>query len=141
MTIKSLHHQLEVLNNAYNPHRINFSLKGADLVVQRSWLTNCLQSVSNKYFRKGTYADLNVYFFPRLGCIEGQTVPPNQVVWGYSTFSSYRIALNTNVADKGIILRSDSVPGSNSEMNLGMTLVNEVGHWFRCEYVWCARVS
>lgn len=67
MTMESIHRQLDVLNNAYSPHKINFNLKGTNLVVVPTLSIEC-QYFSTKNLHKGTYADLNVYFFTKLGC-------------------------------------------------------------------------
>jgi len=134
MTVESLRRQLDVLNNAYIPHKISFKLRGADSVVMPSWSTNCLEFSTKQNLRKGTYADLNVYFFPKLGCIDGNRVLWYEKFFGYSAFPWQLAAGDGNEVMDGVLVRSDTVPGSDSEKNLGMTLIHEVGHWFGRKY-------
>jgi hypothetical protein len=140
MNAKSLRRQLAVLNDAYKPHSISFKLQAADMIVAYSWSLNCKEYATKKYLRKGTYADLNVYFFPSLRCVPGVYIPWNQVVSGYSMFPAYGTAGDDREVRDGVSVRADSVPGSRSERNLGMTLVHEVGHWFGRKYTPCAKV-
>lgn len=57
-------------------------MKEAIKLVAPEWSDNCKEYEMKKSLRKGTYADLNVYFFPVIGCVGALTIPPHEMVFG-----------------------------------------------------------
>lgn len=68
--------------------------------------------------RKGTYADVNVYF------------SPGTLSLGYAYFPQAVTAGSKEFYRDGVVVRSSTVPGgSHPQYNLGHTATHEVGHW------------
>lgn len=119
---QSLDGQLRVLNEAYAPHGISFTQAGADWTINAQYANDQAELAMKRALRKGTYADLNVYFTPGTQYL-GYATFPTAVTAGSSTF--YR---------DGVVIRSSTVPGgSEAKYNLGHTATHEVGHWLGCK--------
>ncbi|KAK1574777.1 extracellular metalloprotease [Colletotrichum navitas] len=114
----TLDKQLDVLNEAYAPHDIQFAQAGADWTINSNWASDRAELTMKRSLRKGTYADLNVYFVPGTPYL-GYAYFPTTVTTGSSAFYY-----------DGVVILSDSVPGGSlSQYNLGHTATHEVGHW------------
>lgn len=113
--------QLAYMNRAYAPSGISFTLVSTDFTTNDNWATGNYDSQMKPALRKGTYADLNVYFLSDLGGgLLGICNFPTNASPGSSTFEN-----------DGCDVLADSVPGgSAAPFNLGGTAAHEVGHWF-----------
>ncbi|KAI1097983.1 Metalloprotease [Jackrogersella minutella] len=112
--------QLAVLNSDYAPHAISFNLVSTDWTVDANWATDGNELAMKQALRKGTYADLNVYFLGSLG--DG--------LLGYCYFPDNVASGSTEFFQDGCTILGHSVPGGTAApYNLGGTLVHEVGHW------------
>ncbi|KAB5530383.1 extracellular metalloprotease [Coniochaeta sp. 2T2.1] len=120
VTDKMLTDQLAVLNSAYAPHGISFTLKGTDRTVNANWASDGSELAMKKALRKGTYRALNLYFLKDLGSNLGYCYFPTTVRSGSNDFYY-----------DGCSILSSSLPGgSTANYNLGGTTTHEVGHWF-----------
>ncbi|KAI4169197.1 MAG: hypothetical protein LQ343_005859 [Gyalolechia ehrenbergii] len=120
-TQTQLNNQLAYMNRAYAPSGISFTLVSTDFTTNDNWATGNYDSQMKPALRKGTYADLNVYFLSDLGGgLLGICNFPTNASPGSSTFEN-----------DGCDVLADSVPGgSAAPFNLGGTAAHEVGHWF-----------
>ncbi|KAI0445073.1 metalloprotease [Xylaria telfairii] len=121
LTQKMLNDQLSVLNGAYGPHGITFTLAGSDWTVNSNWAADGNEQAMKSALRKGTYSDLNIYFLGKLG----------GGLLGYCYFpTSSHSTGSTNFILDGCSILGQSVPGgSAAPYNLGGTATHEVGHW------------
>ncbi|KZM25782.1 uncharacterized protein EKO05_0002579 [Ascochyta rabiei] len=118
LTQAALDGQLDVLNTAYAPHGISFSQAGVDWTVNANYANDKAELAMKKALRKGTYADLNVYFTPGTQYL-GYAYFPQAVTSGSNAFYQ-----------DGVVIRSSTVPGgSETDYNLGHTATHEIGHW------------
>ncbi|OSS53309.1 hypothetical protein B5807_02437 [Epicoccum nigrum] len=118
MTQSALDKQLAVLNDAYAPHGISFTQAGADWTVNSQYANDQAEVAMKKALRKGTYADLNVYFTPGTEYL------------GYAYFPKSVAAGSQDFYLDGVVIRSSTVPGgSETKYNLGHTATHEIGHW------------
>jgi hypothetical protein len=134
--------QLNVLNNAFNPHNITFNLAGYDTTTPKHWGGGChdkeMKFLWNR-LRNGTYADLNVYFVPNIFCVETSQglVPVHDIgVGGYVYDFPEDVEPRTPVETyDSVNVLADTVPGGNiDKFNEGDNLVHEVGHWLGREH-------
>ncbi|KAI3317849.1 metalloprotease [Xylariaceae sp. AK1471] len=121
LTQTMLNNQLAVMNSAYSPHGITFSLVSSDWTVNSNWAADGAEQAMKKALRKGTYADLNIYFLGNLG----------GGLLGYCYFpTSSHASGSTNFILDGCTILGQSVPGGTAApYNLGGTATHEVGHW------------
>ncbi|KAH8910356.1 zincin [Coniochaeta sp. PMI_546] len=120
VTDKMLSDQLSVMNAAYAPHGISFTLKGTDRTINSNWASDGSELAMKKALRKGTYRSLNLYFLKDLGSNLGYCYFPTSVKSGSNDFYY-----------DGCSILSSSLPGgSTANYNLGGTVTHEVGHWF-----------
>ena len=118
LTQATLDKQLEVLNTAYAPHGISFTQAGVDWTVNASYANDRAELAMKKALRKGTYADLNVYFLPGTQYL------------GYAHFPRAVTAGSNAFYLDGVVIRSSTVPGgSEVPYDLGHTGTHEIGHW------------
>ncbi|KAJ4368588.1 hypothetical protein N0V86_009495 [Didymella sp. IMI 355093] len=118
MTQATLDKQLAVLNDAYAPHGISFTQAGVDWTVNSNYANDQAELAMKKALRKGTYADLNVYFTPGTQYL------------GYAYFPQAVTSGSNNFYLDGVVIRSSTVPGgSETNYNLGHTATHEIGHW------------
>ncbi|KAL8934431.1 MAG: hypothetical protein Q9211_005227 [Gyalolechia sp. 1 TL-2023] len=119
-TQTQLNDQLNYLNNAYSASTISFTLVSTDFTTNNNWATGNYDSEMKPALRKGTYADLNLYFLsdvPKNSCKfpTGNDVSPG----------------SSALYNDGCKILADTVPGGSAiPFNLGGTAVHEVGHWF-----------
>jgi hypothetical protein len=113
--------QITVLNAAYRPAGISFSLVSSQS-VNRPEYYNCAvgsttQTQFKNEFRRGGAESLNIYTCNTAGG-----------VLGWSTFPYSGSGTDK---DDGVVLRTGTLPGgTDSPYNLGATAVHEIGHWF-----------
>ncbi|KAH7401284.1 metalloprotease [Pyrenochaeta sp. MPI-SDFR-AT-0127] len=118
LTQATLDRQLAVLNTAFAPHDISFVQAGVDWTVNSQYANDQAELAMKRALRKGTYADLNVYF-----------VPGTQYL-GYAYFPQAVTSGSTAFYRDGVVIRSSTVPGgSQAKYNLGHTATHEIGHW------------
>ena len=112
--------QIRVLNQAYAPHDIAFTLAGTDYTVNSNWANDYNELAMKKALRKGTYKDLNIYIQKSLGGALGYCYFPTSVSTGSNSFYY-----------DGCSWVFNTVPGGSlNNYNLGHTGTHEVGHWF-----------
>lgn len=118
LTQSTLDRQLDVMNDAYAPHDISFVQAGADWTVNSNWANDRSELAMKKALRKGTYADLNVYFLPGTQYL------------GYAYFPDTVASGSNDFYYDGVVILSSAVPGgSQTAYNLGHTATHEIGHW------------
>ncbi|KAJ0359154.1 hypothetical protein COL154_008564 [Colletotrichum chrysophilum] len=118
LTQATLDEQLAVLNTAYAPHDISFVEVGADWTVNSNWAADRAEVAMKTALRKGTYADLNVYF-----------VASSRYL-GYARFPQTITPGSADFNRDGVVILSTTVPGgSYEEYSLGHTATHEIGHW------------
>lgn len=121
ITDEMLQDQIEVLNDNFAPHSIQFNLTGTTRTVNSTWSDNEDILVMKTNLRKGDYATLNLYFT--------RTLPGNSQ--GYCTFPGAPEEGSQDFYNDGCVLDAQTVPGgSRAPFNLGKTATHEVGHWF-----------
>ncbi|KAI2633954.1 metalloprotease [Xylaria nigripes] len=121
LTQKMLDDQFTALNKAYNPHGFAFNLIGSDWTVNSTWSVGKDEKDMKVALRKGSYADLNIYFMTELG----------KDLLGFCTFPKllHEPGSNTFLRD-GCSVLAQTVPGGTEEdYNTGATAIHEVGHW------------
>lgn len=123
LTQATLNSQLSVLNDVFAVHGIAFTQAGADWTINSNYANDRAELAMKKALRKGTYADLNVYFTPGTQYL-GYAYFPKAVASGSNAFYL-----------DGVVIRSSTVPGgSEPDYNLGHTATHEIGHWLGCEF-------
>ncbi|KAH7001236.1 metalloprotease [Ilyonectria destructans] len=118
LTQATLTRQLAVLNTAFAPHDVSFVQAGADWTINSNYANDRSELAMKKALRKGTYADLNVYFMPGTQYL------------GYAYFPTSVTAGSNAFYYDGVVILSTSVPGGSlAQYNLGHTATHEIGHW------------
>ncbi|EKG19652.1 Peptidase M43 pregnancy-associated plasma-A [Macrophomina phaseolina MS6] len=116
--------QLAVMNNAYKPANVAFTLKGRELTTNDKWAVGADADMAamKKELRKGSYAALNIYFQSDLaGGILGVCTMPSSI-GSNPTPATYQ--------NDGCNVQAGTLPkGSTLGYNQGMTAVHETGHW------------
>lgn len=121
VTAQQLSDQIAVMNEDYAPYGIQFNLVGTDYTVNSAWASDGAELTMKKALRKGTYADLNVYFQYSLG--DG--------ILGYCYFPTTVTSGSNDFYYDGCTILYSSVPGgSATNYNEGKSATHEVGHWF-----------
>ncbi|GKT97432.1 metalloprotease 1 [Colletotrichum tofieldiae] len=88
--------------------------------VNPTWAQDGNELAMKSALRKGNYGALNLYFLREVG---GD--------FGYCYFPTTAAAGSTAYIRDGCTILSSTVPGgSETNYNLGKTVVHEVGHWF-----------
>lgn len=127
--------QLDVLNSAYSPHSIIFKWAGADRVIKPEWADNCKELDMKQTLQRGNYADMNVYFFPHIRCINRVRFLSDDLLGYVTAIPSAKKNDRMTKATDAVHIRADTLPGGTGvPFNMGMTMVHEVGHWLGCEY-------
>ncbi|KAF9527476.1 hypothetical protein CPB83DRAFT_907670 [Crepidotus variabilis] len=117
--------QLAVLNNAYAPCGISFTLSSTTRTSNSNWFNNAgpgssQQTAMKAALHQGGASTLSVY---TVGFNSGSGAG----LLGYATFPS---EYASNPTDDGVVILYSSLPGGTAApYNLGYTLVHEVGHW------------
>ncbi len=115
-----MNNQISVLNAAYAPTGWQFTVVGTDTTNNDAWYTagygTQAETQMKSTLRKGTAADLNIYYNNMGGGL-----------LGWATFpSSYA----SQPSKDGVVVLTASLPGgSAAPYNLGDTATHEVGHW------------
>lgn len=107
------------MNTAYAPYSISFVQADADWTVNSNWASDGAELAMKKALRKGTYADLNLYFINSMDYL------------GYCYFPTSTSGSDQDFQLDGCTILSSTVPGGDlTNYDLGLTAVHEVGHWF-----------
>lgn len=118
--------QIDVLNAAYNPHDIAFTLADTDRTVNAEWANDeaGAELTMKRALRKGDYRSLNIYVMNALvDDAFGYCYLPAAGVAEATSSSAYML--------DGCSLEADTLPGgAMTGYNLGQTCTHEVGHWF-----------
>lgn len=131
---KQLRSQLDALNEAYSPHKIAFKFAGGERVAMPEWADNCKEIEMKEELQNGTFADLNVYLFPSILCVN-RVVKPNDETLGYATnLPGVKTTDSLSRSLDAVHIRADTLPGGSKPFNEGKTLVHEVGHWLGCKF-------
>ncbi|KAB8664817.1 hypothetical protein FH972_026242 [Carpinus fangiana] len=120
--------QLRAMNAAYNPLSISFALVNTSRTVNAAWAaaaTDADERAMKAALRRGSYADLNLYFLSDLG----------GGLLGFCYFPETLSGLGSNGPDTllldGCINLAGSLPGGPvANYDQGKTAVHETGHWF-----------
>lgn len=122
------------MNNNFASTGYQFSLQDVSYTVDYTWSdarTTWDLTPLKKYLRKGTYSDLNLYYFHNI--IDDAT--------GYRLTGYCNYPANGNdygvFNNDGCNLHVESMPGGNfSPWNQGKITSHEVGHWFGLIHPW-----
>ena len=126
--------QLQVMNQGYAGTGFSFELVDTDFTVNDEWATLDVEDAAvqdmKKKLRKGTYAELNVYFMTDLanGILGMCEFPTDEI--NPSTPSSY--TFDGCMVHGGSMPNAPDFPGKFDE---GFTAVHEIGHWFGLYHV------
>ncbi|SMQ47966.1 unnamed protein product [Zymoseptoria tritici ST99CH_1A5] len=123
-TKKQATKQINVMNTVYKRIGLNFKLIETDITVNDAWAVadGADMDAMKLALRKGTYADLNLYFHSDLTSgILGTCTLPSQVQVGMD---------KALYASDGCNINANTMPGGSlTGYNQGMTAVHETGHW------------
>lgn len=109
-----------MLAGDYSPLGITMTLAGTTKTVNPTWSSDGNELAMKRALRKGTYADLNVYFLEDLGGNLGYCYFPTDAAPGSQDF----------ILDGCSVLAASVPGGSADQYNLGKTATHEAGHWF-----------
>ncbi|KAF2168318.1 hypothetical protein M409DRAFT_21755 [Zasmidium cellare ATCC 36951] len=128
-TKEMVQEQMEVMNDAYAPVGITFLTKSINFTINDDWAAAGQDSPTEQEMksalRRGTYADLNLYF-------------TSDLPGGLLGFCYFPVAnpTSTDLILDGCMCLADSMPnGTATEYNLGYTAVHEVGHFMGLYHV------
>lgn len=112
--------QINVLNAAYAPSGVSFTIAATDRTNNATWYTmtpgSTAERQAKRALRQGTADDLNIY-----------TANIGDNLLGWATFpSDYRHAPSND----GVVILFSSLPGGSAvPYDQGDTATHEVGHW------------
>lgn len=119
LTSSQVSAQLDAMNTAFAPQGVSFVNAGTDWTVNSNYANDGSETTMKRALRKGTYADLNLYFVYSMDYL------------GYCYFPTSTSGSDSSFYLDGCTILSSTVPGgSETNFNLGMTAVHEIGHWF-----------
>jgi len=136
-----MHPQMAVLNQAYRPSNITFHLNTTSYSIRDDWATDANSTTMKKALRRGTYADLNLYFQTNLSSYP-YTYSAGSTLLGYCTLpTNITYAYNgqtyefpaIDYATDGCNILAGSMPHAPNTVigyDQGKTAVHEIGHWF-----------
>lgn len=115
----------------YSPANIVFRLLDVTYSVNDSWATDAASKDMKSALRRGTYADLNIYYQTNLS---SPAYTGSVMLLGYCTLPATWIQASSPPSyyqQDGCNVLAGSMPGGNVRgYNQGLTSVHEVGHWF-----------
>ncbi|MFM2163069.1 MAG: hypothetical protein RLZZ383_2581 [Pseudomonadota bacterium] len=119
VTAQQITDQIAVMNAAYAPANVSFSLTSTDYTNNGTWYTGCAagsERAMKQALHQGGVRALNLYLCaPSWGVLGLATFP-----WDYTSDPSM----------DGVVILDSSLPGGTSApYNRGDTAVHEVGHW------------
>lgn len=115
-----LEQQLDILNAAFVPAGITFSLAGVDVTANDAWYAmnygTTAETEAKSALREGGAGTLNIYTAGLGGGLLGWATFPWEYAWAPEV--------------DGVVILDESLPGGASPpYDLGDTAVHEVGHW------------
>jgi len=114
-----INEQISVLNRAFFPGKIAFSLAGLDAVPASEWNELSPGSTPEKEMKRALSklpaSQLNVYVTTTNG--------------GILSWSTFPWDLTDNPDVDGCVMRPENLPGGDPPFDQGKTLVHCVGHW------------
>mmetsp|Transcript_11541 Transcript_11541/g.34645 ORF Transcript_11541/g.34645 Transcript_11541/m.34645 type:complete len:373 (+) Transcript_11541:342-1460(+) len=124
-----INRQLAKLNQSFKKANIYFMLAGVDYTTNGGWFqpapNGAIDMAMKQRLHRGSMKDFNVYSCVPLNskgmAIAGYSELPARV-----TGSPYR--------DGSVILHTTLPGGTEPQLNLGMTLVHEAGHWLSLQH-------
>ncbi|KAL6720106.1 alkylphosphocholine resistance protein lem3 [Lecanora helva] len=139
---KIILNQIAVLNKSYQSANISFHLNSTSYTIRNDWATDANSTLMKKSLRRGTYADLNLYFQTNLSSAP-YTYSAASTLLGYCTLPTTITYPGANgqpveypaidYATDGCNILAGSMPGNPVALkgyDQGKTAVHEVGHWF-----------
>jgi len=116
----TIYESIAILNAAYAPRFISFSLQNIDVSDNSGWWNiyygDEMEINMKNLLRQGDCSDLNIY---------STEVSDNILGWATMPYSC-----STRQFDDGVVIQYSTTPnGSAWPYNEGDTLVHEVGHW------------
>ena len=132
--------QFGELQSAYANSSISFTLMNVSYTSNDTWATDAADDDMKAALRRGTYADLNIYYQTNLS--SSPVTPGATQLLGYCTLPSnvtYQQCPTCPIKEfppsayhgDGCNILAGSMPGGTvTGYNLGKTSVHEVGHWF-----------
>ncbi|KAJ1325435.1 Pregnancy-associated plasma protein-A [Microdochium nivale] len=127
----ALDKQLAVLNNAYSPHAIHFTLRATDYTVNSDWSNDRDTDAMKRKLRKGGYGDLNIYFQTSLDGDGSSSGGGGALGYCWLPVGPLPPAGSDTLVQDGCTILHSTVPGGSMRgFNLGHTTTHEVGHWF-----------
>jgi hypothetical protein len=121
--------QMTLLQTTYQRYNIIFNLKGVKYILNRDWANNVGEYEMKQFLRKGDYGTLNLYYVKTVGGDDDRSIarcplPASDVHAGDDQF----------VMDGCVILAQTMPGGDQAGVDLGMTTIHEVGHWFGLQH-------
>ncbi|POS71985.1 metalloprotease [Diaporthe helianthi] len=118
LTTSQISAQLDAMNTAFAPHGVSFVNAGTDWTVNSNYANDGSETTMKRALRKGTYADLNLYFVYSMEPL------------GYCYYPTTTSGSDSSFYLDGCTILASTVPGGEAPFDLGLTAVHEVGHWF-----------
>ena len=127
-----------MLNEDYAPLNISFVLMDYEYTVNDDWATDAVGNESDmkSKLKRGTYADLNLYFISEPVDIQEDLF----ILIGWCQFPSNASNDESVASLDGCMVYAETLPGGRfPARTLGKTATHEVGHWFGLMHVFEGR--
>ncbi|KAI1336940.1 hypothetical protein F5Y15DRAFT_426692 [Xylariaceae sp. FL0016] len=123
---KNLNWQMAVMNHAYEPHNIHFSLRGVTWTINETWAQGGDDMAMKSALRRNNYATLNLYYIESFGSKDG-----DDGLIGLCTYPTTVLSPGEDaVIRDGCTIKAETLPGGGAaHYDLGKTTVHEIGHW------------
>ena len=131
--------QFQLLSKGFATSGITFHLAGIDWTINTTWASNLPENQypnpdpMRKKLRKGTYADLNLYYMSSYAVGN-----PNATGTCWYPLRTAPARTSGEFIRDGCSMRSETLPGSPCQVKghcyLGVTTTHEVGHWFGLQH-------
>ncbi|RYP63826.1 hypothetical protein DL771_009109 [Monosporascus sp. 5C6A] len=143
LSATTLDRQLDTMNEAFGPYNIQFTKAGADWTVNSNWANDGSEltmkstynstkppGIASEYCRNPKGPQERCIGFEQRG-LTCDSFVNNMNYLGYCYFPTTVTTGSTDFYYDGCTVLSSTVPGGpETNYNLGMTSVHEVGHWF-----------
>ncbi|KAH8900390.1 hypothetical protein GQ53DRAFT_815275 [Thozetella sp. PMI_491] len=127
----TLFEQVEVMNKAFAPSNIHFTLQGTTRTADDKLINLDVESPEPQFddfwraTRQGDYGTLNLWIYP--GLVGGESVLAGSCEFPKSNFSE---VLEKGLYKDGCHIQASTLPGGTPPFDMGITAVHETGHWF-----------